>query len=991
MSHHTSGHTPLEIVLQRFPRATSAQVDESQARTLAEIFDQIKSPAPEARAAIAAIRAEADNDKRQALKKRLPYVCLSAQFRPGTSRKSENVETLTGLMQIDLDHVQDVETGKAALKSLPYVLAVFRSPSGDGVKGIALIHAADNAADKAAFHLAAYHQISADVKRIGYENDPSIKDMARACFLSHDPELWVNDTAQPLAVDLNAVKVETTKAKQRKAKTTDANARALTDAELSGVQRVIFERFTRGEKISDGRRKALYNVGLAAHDAGLPVSAAVSLALSVNAAICLPQKDSAEVAEQVSSAYAFALSPLGSRADEIAREAARRERETIKAAHVQTVCKQYLEPADLSGIDARAVLVESVQGTGKTECVKALVAEAKRAGKPVVYMAHRVALLRQASAKLSLTFYRDAVHGIAHDLATTPNSLPKMIPVLSRYAGAVIFVDEVDQVLKDICGKTCKEERQAILTTFSALLKNAGKVYGLSADITPTVFETFKDLAFEPAILRNTFHTERKAVRFAKLPALRADIEANIERGQKVAIACDSKTRAKTLHRSIESRYAKKACLLITEENSQSQDVQDLFKSPAGFAKFDVVIYSPSMGSGLDINLPFGAVQYLIAGGRTVSANELLQMATRFRQWPELRFYCKPITLKRPLSENPAAIAKEWAEKESDYAGLFYRDMKNPADVKALPGYEWAVNLSANVQGEVNASRNNLFARFADCLNKKGFILSERESEYSEAIDEIKARDKTAMAELKTEYVTAVLDPANDISEFEAEIFKRDGIACFADRVKEDRFYYKKTIGTDDADTMAEAVKVSLSQRIKQASAFTSFVDSPKDLASREREKNEKAILHHECSFEAMKATIRQRVESAVGLLSGSLSAAMSRDGYSEADSDTLRQIIDENAADVSRYLFDVTDAMREKPVLFLRSLYGQAGIKLKAKAKGKTRTRFYTADGETVAFMQGIYDRKAAERQAAQAMRENPFKVFQDDILDLFGQKVAG
>ena len=69
-------------------------------------------------------------------------------------------------------------------------------------------------------------------------------------------------------------------------------------------------------------------------------------------------------------------------------------------------------------------------------------------------------------------------------------------------------------------------------------------------------------------------------------------------------------------------------------------------------------------------------------------------------------------------------------------------------------------------------------------------------------------------------------------------------------------------------------------------------------------------------------------------------------------------------------YLFEVTDAMRENPILFFRSLYGQAGIKLTAKAHGKKRTRYYTADADTLAFMRGVYARRAAERLANEARR---------------------
>ena len=278
-------------------------------------------------------------------------------------------------------------------------------------------------------------------------------------------------------------------------------------------------------------------------------------------------------------------------------------------------------------------------------------------------------------------------------------------------------------------------------------------------------------------------------------------------------------------------------------------------------------------------------------------------------------------------------------------------------------------------------SRNHLYGRFLEVLTDKGFTVETDESQDTEREEQIRAQDKESRAEIRAEYVTAVLDPANDISKSEREWLEVEA-TCTADRFKADRFDYIKTIGTDDAETMTQAVAVSLKQRRKQVEAFATFIDAPAEIA--EREKAHRSDFLPDNKHNAMKARTRQAIESELRLLSGDMPSA-SPFGYSEADDDKLREIIDKYREQVTRYLFEVTDAMRENPILFFRSLYGQAGIKLTAKAHGKKRTRYYTADAESLAFMRGVYARRAAERKADEAKwqaRLDPFAGIAPSVL---------
>lgn len=130
---------------------------------------------------------QAPPDQRKPLKEALPAVCFSGAF---NKRSEAGLEQHSGLVCLDLDKIpkSELEDQRAKLQADPYTFALFTSPSGNGLKVLARIPA-----DKAKHR----QHFDALVKHYGSPYlDPSVKDISRACFLSWDPELHVNEDAQ---------------------------------------------------------------------------------------------------------------------------------------------------------------------------------------------------------------------------------------------------------------------------------------------------------------------------------------------------------------------------------------------------------------------------------------------------------------------------------------------------------------------------------------------------------------------------------------------------------------------------------------------------------------------------------------------------------------------------------------------------------------------------------------------------------------------------
>ena len=133
-----------------------------------------------------AIAAEPDKDKRQALKARVPYFTPSGQF---DKRKNDALLAHSGLLAIDFDEVDEINNAASVLAGDPYTFAVFRSISGRGLCVLVKIDSSKHAESFAG--LQEYY-----FKLLRLPLDPSGKDVARARYISFDPDLVHNPASK---------------------------------------------------------------------------------------------------------------------------------------------------------------------------------------------------------------------------------------------------------------------------------------------------------------------------------------------------------------------------------------------------------------------------------------------------------------------------------------------------------------------------------------------------------------------------------------------------------------------------------------------------------------------------------------------------------------------------------------------------------------------------------------------------------------------------
>jgi P4 family phage/plasmid primase-like protien len=130
-------------------------------------------------------------------KKSLPGVLWSGRFR---SRRKDDLDQHSGLLCADLDQLGDqLADVRSKLLRSPHLWALFLSPTGDGLKVVFRVRA------DAEKHKATFRAVEEHVRKMtGIQIDQSCSDVARLCFLSHDPDAYLNEDAielQPLETE----------------------------------------------------------------------------------------------------------------------------------------------------------------------------------------------------------------------------------------------------------------------------------------------------------------------------------------------------------------------------------------------------------------------------------------------------------------------------------------------------------------------------------------------------------------------------------------------------------------------------------------------------------------------------------------------------------------------------------------------------------------------------------------------------------------------
>lgn len=160
---------------------------------------------------VADIRIETEKSKRNTAKSKLHYVTFGGVF---PTRSNSSLKTFSGLACLDFDDVEDLEELVGVVNDDKYTFASFISPSGNGLKVLVKVPPVDNNDDYQDYYIEVTKHYSKYFKL-----DEGTKDIARACYLSYDEGLYLNNDSvtftdkynKPLPVKKDIVNIPLTR------------------------------------------------------------------------------------------------------------------------------------------------------------------------------------------------------------------------------------------------------------------------------------------------------------------------------------------------------------------------------------------------------------------------------------------------------------------------------------------------------------------------------------------------------------------------------------------------------------------------------------------------------------------------------------------------------------------------------------------------------------------------------------------------------------
>lgn len=179
--------SPYRKKVSLFSRITD--VNNPQEYDVDKVLDMIKNNTYfHLRSKVENVRIQPDKDSNDQAKMRLPAVTWNGTF---SAKSQNNLCIYSSFTALDFDDIdlEQMKNFKEWLKTFPYVYAIFVTPNR-GYKAI-ILH--DNY--EPSYHYDLYNQLLQLFKC--REQDASTIDLARAHFLSYDPDLWINPQPKP--------------------------------------------------------------------------------------------------------------------------------------------------------------------------------------------------------------------------------------------------------------------------------------------------------------------------------------------------------------------------------------------------------------------------------------------------------------------------------------------------------------------------------------------------------------------------------------------------------------------------------------------------------------------------------------------------------------------------------------------------------------------------------------------------------------------------
>lgn len=395
---------------------------------------------------------------------------------------------------------------------------------------------------------------------------------------------------------------------------------------------------------------------------------------------------------------------------------------------VQRLNQKYLDKN--VQLQSGVMLWISPKGSGKTELLVDLVQQALRKDYSILLVGHRQSLLSAMSHKLGLHFYKTKVSDLNvrqekfQHIAICLDSIPQMLDT-SNHSYDLVIIDESEQVFSHLTSTTLQAKRRQCYFKMMYFLRNAKTVIACDADLgylTSTVIQHSLVGNDSFKYYDNKFKVNGDVIELYESKNQLIDEMINaINLGGRHYICCNSKGMAIRISKLLEAAGRDGLRVItITSENSQTTEIRNFLKNiKSEILSFDVLIASPSLGTGIDItfeeekklvNTVFGFFDAQIN-----THFDIDQQLSRVRHPGAVKAWITPE--KFYFETEPEVIMQNCVDTGDFTDSLIGYDKNGIANFKMD---DEILILFSQITSMTNASKNNLRKHFIELRQRNG-------------------------------------------------------------------------------------------------------------------------------------------------------------------------------------------------------------------------------------------------------------------------------
>lgn len=400
---------------------------------------------------------------------------------------------------------------------------------------------------------------------------------------------------------------------------------------------------------------------------------------------------------------------------------------------VRTFSHKYVESSNIP-INHGVTFLSSEKGSGKSEILADKVAAFRAMGYSVLLVGHRQTLLKSMATRLGLTCYFYIDNGEYKNNQPTSyyaicvDSMFKLLKP-GRHKFDVIILDESEQIFAHLTGSTLKNKRRVCYMQLFHYLSAAKHVFVADADLGPITIEGVYQ-ACGPDARYHFYMNEYRATKCTKEDLQYYGSESHLTQqmlsaigsGGRHYVATNSIAKANELLAAIRLVHGDgPRVMLVTSKTSPTAEVQDFIGSiKTEILDYDVVIATPTLGTGIDITFP-DAAQYIdtVFGffvSRVNTHFDIDQQLSRVRHPKAVKIWVAPETFT--FETEPDVILRE-AELNgllNDVLIGYRADGASALDSTYLSVY-------AQVMSIARASKNNVRQNLLNLRERNGWNL----------------------------------------------------------------------------------------------------------------------------------------------------------------------------------------------------------------------------------------------------------------------------